>query len=67
MNIYIGLDKYHRVLYIWIMKKIVFSQKPKSNTYKVSTTKGELISFVADQFRRLTKKNLKIPIQLYHL
>lgn len=49
------------------MKKIVFSQKPKSNTYKVTTTKGELISFVADQFKKLAKRNLKIPIQLYHL
>lgn len=50
------------------MNKIVFSQKPKTNPYKVEAqTKGELISFVADQFKKLTKKNLRIPITLYHL
>ncbi len=50
------------------MDKIIFSQKPKTNPYKVEVkTKGELISFVADQFKKLTKKNLRIPITLYHL
>jgi len=25
------------------------------------------MSFVADQFKKLAKKNLRIPVQLYHL
>ncbi|MEK7597892.1 MAG: hypothetical protein AAB441_04575 [Patescibacteria group bacterium] len=29
--------------------------------------KNELIGFVADQFRKLAKKNLRIPVTLYHL
>ncbi|MFZ6035259.1 MAG: hypothetical protein ACOYUB_03905 [Patescibacteria group bacterium] len=50
------------------MKKIIFSHKPKSNPYRVEVkTRGELVSFVADQFKKLTKKNLRIPITLYHL
>ena len=68
MNIYIGLDKYHRVIYIWVMKKIIVPQKPKTNPYRErARSQNELIDFVADQFKKLTKKNLRIPIQLYHL
>lgn len=68
MNIYIGLDKCLRFIYIWIMKKIIVSQKPKTNPYRDrATSKNELIGFVAKEFKKLTKKNLRIPIQLYHL
>jgi len=50
------------------MKKIVFSQKGKESDKTVKNVKGkELISFVGDQFKKLAKKNLRIPIQLYHL
>ncbi|MCS6956321.1 MAG: hypothetical protein NZM02_00540 [Patescibacteria group bacterium] len=50
------------------MKKILFSEKPKFE-FKKREPKGrlEFISFAADQFKRITKKNLKIPITLYHL
>jgi len=44
------------------MKKIILSGKRT----KIKT-KSEFAGFVADQFRKLTKKNLKIPVQLYHL
>ncbi|NMB84167.1 hypothetical protein GYA28_02655 [Candidatus Roizmanbacteria bacterium] len=27
----------------------------------------DLMSFVADQFKQLSKKNLQVPIKLYHL
>ncbi|KKQ23217.1 MAG: hypothetical protein US40_C0016G0005 [Candidatus Roizmanbacteria bacterium GW2011_GWC2_37_13] len=50
------------------MKKIIFSQKPKADFLKNKPAYGDdFISFVADQFKRLTKKNLRVPIQLYHL
>ena len=50
------------------MKKIIVSQKPKTNPYRErARSQNELIDFVADQFKKLTKKNLRIPIQLYHL
>ncbi|MFH0979391.1 MAG: hypothetical protein V1803_00360 [Candidatus Roizmanbacteria bacterium] len=50
------------------MKKIVFSQKPKSDFLRNKpTNKNEFVSFVADQFKKLSKKNLRVPIQLYHL
>ncbi len=50
------------------MKKIIVSQKPKANPYKVpAKSQNELIGFVAKEFKKLTKKNLRIPIQLYHL
>jgi hypothetical protein len=29
--------------------------------------KNDLIAFVADQFKKLAKKNLRIPVTLYHL
>ena len=29
--------------------------------------KNDLIEFVADQFKKLSKKNLRIPVTLYHL
>lgn len=31
------------------------------------TNKNDLIEFVANQFKNLAKKNLRVPIQLYHL
>lgn len=46
----------------------MFLQKPKliKRTREI-TSKKELISFVSNQFKQLAKKNLKVPIQLYHL
>lgn len=50
------------------MNNFFFSQKSKSLSFKTKhQKKKELIGFVADQFEKLTKKNLKIPITLYHL
>ncbi|MFA6532707.1 MAG: hypothetical protein WCT22_01780 [Patescibacteria group bacterium] len=50
------------------MKNIFFSQKPKSASFKNNyQKKNELIAFVADQFKKLAKKNLRIPVTLYHL
>ena len=62
----IGLDNEYLFLYIKVMKKLIYSQKSRNEMSKTSNKK-ELISFVADQFKKLAKKNLKIPIQLYHL
>ena len=51
-----------------VMKNIFFSQKPKSASFKNNyQKKNELIAFVADQFKKLAKKNLRIPVTLYHL
>ncbi|MFA6017194.1 MAG: hypothetical protein WC744_03855 [Patescibacteria group bacterium] len=50
------------------MNNIFFSQKPNSFSFKTKyQKKNELISFVADQFKKLAKKNLSIPVTLYHL
>lgn len=50
------------------MKKILVSQKPKANYLRSkSFNRNEFIGFVADQFKKLSKKNLRVPIQLYHL
>lgn len=50
------------------MDNIFFSQKSKSLRFKTKhQKKNELIAFVADQFKKLAKKNLKVPITLYHL
>lgn len=46
------------------MKKIILLEKSKNNYLK---TRLEFISYVADQFKKLTKKNLRIPIQMYQL
>lgn len=50
------------------MKKVLLSEKSFYQFKKESPNKSkELISFVADQFKKLAKKNLRIPITLYHL
>lgn len=50
------------------MKRIIFSQQAK-NIFKIDKpkTKNEFIGFVGDQLKKIAKRNLKIPIQLYHL
>ena len=48
------------------MNRIIFSGKPKLSGEKTNY-KREFAGFLADQFKKLAKKNLKIPIQLYHL
>jgi hypothetical protein len=48
------------------MNRIIFSRKAKSSEGKTNYKK-EFAGFFADQFKKLAKKNLRIPIQLYHL
>lgn len=50
------------------MKKINLTQGSKSEErQKKSMNRNEFIGFVAEQFKKLAKKNLRVPIQLYHL
>jgi len=50
------------------MKKIVLSNKSKDEFMKNKPgDRVQFISYVADQFRRLAKKNLRIPVQMYQL
>ena len=50
------------------MNKIAFGKNAVKNPLKKETkTTVEFAGFVADQFRKLTKKNLRIPVQLYQL
>ncbi len=68
MYLSIGLDKLSNFVYIKEMKNFFFSQKAKSYGFKTKyQKKNELIGFVADQFKKLARKNLSIPVQLYHL
>ena len=57
-------DKIKLVIFI-TMNRFIYTHQPKSKDY--NQNKKELVSFVADQFKKLAKKNLRIPIQLYHL
>ncbi len=66
----IGLDKTENVLYSKVMNRFAFSSKAKHIEYglqRSTAQKTDLISFVSNQFRQLSRKNLKIPIQLYQL
>lgn len=56
------------MLYSKDMNRFIVSQKPKINevSKRVSNTK-DFISFVANEFKKLSKKNLRVPIQLYQL
>ncbi len=47
------------------MNAITFSAQAKSSRGKKGG--NEFISFVAKQFKQLTRRNLRIPIQLYNL
>lgn len=50
------------------MKKIIFSQEAKNIFEKNKPkTKNEFIGFVGNQLKKITERNLKIPIQLYQL
>jgi hypothetical protein len=42
------------------MVKINFDSKPK-------TSKKDLIGFAKEQFRQILRRNLNIPIKLFHL
>gem|GEM_PF-1622361 len=34
---------------------------------EITSPKKEFISFVGDQFKQLVRKNLGVPVKLYHL
>lgn len=46
----------------------MFPQRAKKNKSEEKLLdKKDLINFVREQFKELMKKNLKIPVKLYHL
>jgi hypothetical protein len=50
------------------MRLNIFSRRPKSKgEERRFLEKNDLGSFVTQQFKALAKKNLRVPIQLYHL
>jgi hypothetical protein len=61
-TISIGLDKEKHMNYHWIMKLNLLN---KNGSLKKE--KEELKKFWKDQFAELTKKQLGLPVKLYHL
>ena len=49
------------------MNRVVFSEQPKYQGGQKGRKTNEFITFVAKQFKQLTRKNLRVPIQLFHL
>jgi len=47
------------------MKLNIFGKEMKNKKEKQG--KKDLVNFVSDQFKQLVKRNLRVPIQLYHL
>lgn len=64
----IGLDKVYLILYIRIMYLNVFTGKAKiKKSVDNRSANSELFIFVSEQFKKLAKKNLRVPIKLYQL
>jgi hypothetical protein len=55
------------VYYSKDMKLNIFTKKANPQKINVSHNKKELTQFVSGQFKQLVKKNLRVPITLYHL
>ncbi len=56
------------MLYISYMKvQTIFMQTDKSQDKHVQSQKNEFIRFVGGQFKQLTRRNLGLPMKLYHL
>ncbi len=50
------------------MKLNIFSLRAKSKELRLQKEENnEFMSFASQQFKQLSKKNLRIPIKLYHL
>ncbi len=49
------------------MNRVVFSEQSKYQREQKGKKTNEFITFVAKQFKQLTRKNLRVPIQLFHL
>lgn len=64
----IGLDKKNMIVYHHNMKDTkIYVRMDKSAFKKRSGQNLEFIEFVGNQFRQLTRKNLGLPMKLYHL
>lgn len=64
----IGLDKIKPILYISDMKsQAIYMQTDKSQDKHELSQKNEFIRFVGGQFKQLTRRNLGLPMKLYHL
>lgn len=63
----IGLDKEVGILYIYNMVKYITYNGVRKQTKSLLTSKREFIQFVGNQFKQLTRKNLGLPMKLYHL
>jgi len=56
------------ILYISYMKvQTIFMQTEKSHDKHEQSQKNEFIRFVGSQFKQLTRRNLGLPMKLYHL
>jgi len=67
-----GLDKWKMIVYIKFMKMNIFSIGSKSGSKSKrpdshENKNNDLIDFVSQQFKQLSRKNLRVPIKLYHL
>ncbi len=50
------------------MKQFLLSNKDKKVFYSPkNTSRKDFIRFVANELTKIAKKNLKIPVSLYHL
>lgn len=50
------------------MNKKMFLQRPKKYQGSLKLLeRNEAVQFVREQFVELVKKNLRVPVQLYHL
>lgn len=50
------------------MKLNIFSLRPKTKSMDPKKNEqSEFMNFVSAQFKQLSKKNLRVPIKLYHL
>jgi len=64
----IGLDKVKRLFYSLVMSlKLFFSNAVLRRKVNSFSEKKDFINFVAQQFKQLSKRNLRVPIKLYHL
>ncbi len=68
MNISIGLDKYSILIYSYIMTqlKAAFDRIKLVHRNEKGREK-DFINFVGNQFKQLNRRNLGLPMKLYHL
>ncbi len=50
------------------MIRVLLSEQPKNNVYNPRIySRKDFIEFVSKELKKIAKKNLKIPVSLYHL